>query len=178
MKYRRTYKGFFVEIEDLKADKAGDMLSVKAEVFSEDGGVRLCKAELDGGYAVQGIVWSDSGMSSQLDIAKVGLSHHNAHALNGNEVQRYFPSSLENDPDVFQAMLEHGVAVLVEDRMRDDYYRAHAGEVVFARTSKDRIANIPGIYDPKKRLSWREYINEQLPDDEDVLEIINDRYTN
>ncbi|WP_372997726.1 hypothetical protein [Marinobacter sp.] len=178
MSYKRIMSGFFVEVTDLKSDKSGDMASVKVEVFTENGGTRLCKAHLNAGYVVQGVAWTDNGEMHQHAIAKIGLNHHNAHALNNSRIQRYLPRELETDREVFQAMLEHGIAVLVEDRLRDDYYRARADEFIFARTSKDQIASIPGTYDPNKRGCWREYINERLPDDEDVLEIINDRYIN
>lgn len=178
MTYKRILKGFYVEITELKADKDGDMVSVKAEVFTENGGTRVCKAQLNRGYEVQLIAWTNNGELHQADIAKLGLAHHNARALESGDVTRYHSAHLERDPEVLRAMLEHGVAVLVEDRLKDDFYRAHASEFIFARTSKDRIANIPGLYDPQKRAYWREYINERLPSDEDVLEIINDRYTN
>jgi len=176
--YKRTVKGFYVEVTGLKADKAGDMESVKIELYAVNGGARLCKANLNADYAVQSIAWTDNGEMHQHAIAKIGLSHHNAHALNKPDIQRYPTRSLETDREVFQAMVDHGIAVLVEDRLRDDYYRARADELIFARTSKDQIASIPGAYDPSKRGYWREYINERLPEDEDVLEIINDRYVN
>jgi len=173
MPYRRVFKGFCVGRGNVKDIVSG---AGRGDLFDDESQDHICSFKIGKAGDVSDITWHEVASQYEARILSIGRDHHNQVAQKQGDVAHLASHQIHQDSALKKSILEHGLLVLVEDHLQDARYQSLAKRKIIARTSADRIAEIPGDYSLSRRTEIRDAINQHLPDNEEVLEIINDRY--
>jgi hypothetical protein len=173
MPIRRIVKGFYIDRAGSGPDSGS---SVSGRLYHEEPFAQICSFLCGKAGEVDSVSWKKGLADYEDGLIKIGLDHHNAAAQSSKSVPHIAKHEWTSDQSLRGAILTHAVSVLAEDHLQDLRYQKLADATIIARTSMDRIAEVPGEYQFSLRSQWRDSLNNLLPDGEEVLEIINDRY--
>lgn len=173
MPVRRIVKGFYIELADAAPDAES---GVSGHLYHEEPFAHICAFVCSETGEVGSVSWKTGLANYEERLLKIGLDHHNAAAQTSKGVPHIANHEVKSDRSLRGAILTHAVSVLAEDHLHDLRYQKLADTTVIARTSMDRIAEVPGQYQFSLRSHWRDSLNNLLPEGEEVLEIVNDRY--
>lgn len=173
MSYQRSFKGY--SVQNFRIGKALKHTAYKGELIVSDTGETVCTFEQNGEGFPTTVHWGPEAPAHKELLAIIGIDARNDKARENNEeiVTRY---QVLSDEPLLNRFAEYGIEVICDDFMMDEHCRNNADHMVFARTSHDNLVQAEGHYRPEDRASWREAINQHLEADEEVLEIINDRF--
>lgn len=173
MPYQRIYKGF--SVQNFKLGEVFKHQSYQGEIIDGDSGKLICRFDQAGKGDRTDVRWEDDTEEARRKLAFIGLEHDNEQAReNGDEV--VLKHDLEVDSDLFGQFAERGIEVLCIDHQFDQECYRGSNEAVFAHTSHGRYVHLPGHYHSQHRAYWYQMFDQQLRGDEEVMEIINDRY--
>jgi hypothetical protein len=173
MTYRRSFMGF--SVQNFETGKARKHLPYRGEIVRSAVGELVCRFDQTGEGFRTLIVWHTGADYYTKGLAIIGIDASNDRARDTGEPIVSKQTALKNHHDL-NRYAEYGIEVICEDYITDEKCRKCAGHTIFARTSFDNIFQVQGAYSPRDREFWREEFNKNLDGDEDVLEIVNDRY--
>jgi len=173
MTYRRSFRGFSVQHFDTA--KPRKHRPYKGEIIRAADGELVCRFDQTGEGFRTSISWNTGADRYTKDLAILGIDASNDMARETGEPIVSRQTALNNQHDLY-LYAEYGIEVICEDYIADEHCRQRAGHNIFVRTSHDNIFQAQGVYSQMDRAFWREEFNKKLDGDEDVLEIVNDRY--